>query len=196
MIIKALIPINKGKSKICLSNGTDFVLYKGDIKRYNIKEGYEITEEIYGLIFDTILIPRCRKRAMHLLEKQDRTKENIRQKLKEGGYPDIVIDDAIEYLSSYHYLDDERYANNYIRFHQDKKSKKRIAVDRMVKGVSKDIIDRALEESFINDEKEQILQLIEKKQYDKNFATQQERAKMYRFLAYRGFSGEDILKHI
>ena len=120
----------------------------------------------------------------------------MRQKLKEGGYPSFLIDDAIDYLYSYHYLDDERYAKNYVRFHQDNKSKRRIANDLIAKGVSKAVIETAIEVDYQSDEASQIEKLLNKKKYDRENATEKDRAKMFRFLAYRGFSSEDIMKYI
>lgn len=196
MTIISLKEINKSRSKICLGNGTDFVLYKSEIKRYHISEGGELSQQTYEEIIEEVLKPRCRSRALHLLEKQDRTESSVRQKLKEGGYPSFLIDDAIDYLYSYHYLDDERYAKNYVRFHQDNKSKRRIANDLIAKGVSKAVIETAIEVDYQSDEASQIEKLLNKKKYDRENATEKDRAKMFRFLAYRGFSSEDIMKYI
>ena len=196
MTIISLKEINKSRSKICLGNGTDFVLYKSEIKRYHISEGGELSQQTYEEIIEEVLKPRCRSRALHLLEKQDRTESSVRQKLKEGGYPSFLIDDAIDYLYSYHYLDDERYAKNYVRFHQDNKSKRRIANDLMAKGVSKAVIETAIEVDYQSEEASQIEELLNKKKYERENATEKDRAKMFRFLAYRGFSSEDIMKYI
>ena len=155
-----------------------------------------MSQQTYEEIIEEVLKPRCRSRALHLLEKQDRTESSVRQKLKEGGYPSFLIDDAIDYLYSYHYLDDERYAKNYVRFHQDNKSKRRIANDLIAKGVSKAVIETAIEVDYQSDEASQIEKLLNKKKYDRENATEKDRAKMFRFLAYRGFSSEDIMKYI
>lgn len=180
------------KSRVCLQGGTDLTLYNKEVFRLGLKEGEELSEEVYEDILKNILIPRAKKRAMHLLEKQDRTEANLRQKLKESGYPQVAIETAISYVASYHYIDDERYARNYVRYHQEGKSRKKIYEALRLKGVSKDLISLALEEEFEADEAGMIIELLEKKHYDVETADIKEKSKMFRFLIGRGFAPGDI----
>ncbi|MBO6284382.1 MAG: regulatory protein RecX [Pseudobutyrivibrio sp.] len=192
MEVISLVKLTKGRAKICLQGGTDFVLYKKEYESYGIEEGADLSEADYNQIVSEILIPRCKKRALHLLEKQDRSEKNLRDKLKEGGYPEEIIDIAINYINDYGYLDDARMAASHIRFYQDSRSKLRLKQDLIGKGISSEVIDRVLEEEYTCDESELIEKLIMKKHYDKENATYEERAKMFRFLAGRGFSSDSI----
>ncbi len=194
MQVTSLIRLTKGRSKVCLDNGTDFVLYKGEISQYGIEEGCFLSDSQYKAIMTEILIPRCKKRGLYLLQKQDRTEANLRSKLKEGGYPGPVIDEAIAYIASFGYIDDERYAASYIRFYQASKSKQRIKQDLMAKGVAVDIIESCLESEYEEDELDMVLNLLAKKKYNSETATYQDKAKLYRFLAGRGFSSDTIKK--
>ena len=192
MEVLSLVKLTKGRAKICLAGGADFVLYKKEYESYGIEEGAELSEDDYQEIVQEILIPRCKKRAMHLLEKQDRSEKNLRDKLKEGGYSDDIIDVAIDYINSYGYLDDARMAASHIRFYQDSRSRQRLKQDLLNKGVSPDVIDRVMEEEYTGSEEELIKRLIEKKHYDPDTATYEDRGKIYRFLASKGFSSESI----
>jgi regulatory protein len=192
MYVKSLVKLTKGRAKICLDSGADFVLYKKEYESYGIEEGAEISEADYHEICTEILIPRCKKRALHLLEKQDRSEKNLRDKLKEGGYPAEIIDIAIDYINDYGYLDDYRMACSHIRFYMDSRSKRRIKQDLMNKGIKADVIERAIEDEYVVDEGDQIQKLLDKKGYDSENATYEEKAKMYRFLAGRGYSSEAI----
>ena len=192
MEVISLVKLTKGRAKICLQGGTDFVLYKKEYESYGIEEGADLSEADYNQIVSEILIPRCKKRALHLLEKQDRSEKNLRDKLKEGGYPEEIIDIAIDYINDYGYLDDARMAASHIRFYQDSRSKLRLKQDLIGKGISSEVIDRVLEEEYTCDESELIEKLIMKKHYDKENATYEERAKMFRFLAGKGFSSDSI----
>ncbi|MBP3261910.1 regulatory protein RecX [Pseudobutyrivibrio sp.] len=192
MEVISLVKLTKGRAKICLQGGADFVLYKKEYESYGIEEGADLSEADYNQIVSEILIPRCKKRALHLLEKQDRSEKNLRDKLKEGGYPEEIIDIAIDYINDYGYLDDARMAASHIRFYQDSRSKLRLKQDLIGKGISSEVIDRVLEEEYTCDESELIEKLIMKKHYDKENATYEERAKMFRFLAGRGFSSDSI----
>jgi len=192
MEVLSLVKLTKGRAKICLAGGADFVLYKKEYESYGIEEGAELSEADYQEILQEILIPRCKKRAMHLLEKQDRSEKNLRDKLKEGGYSEDIIDVAIDYINSYGYLDDARMAASHIRFYQDSRSKQRLKQDLMNKGVSSEVIDRVMEEEYTGSEEELIKRLLEKKKYDPDTATYEDRGKIYRFLASKGFSSESI----
>lgn len=192
MYVKSLVKLTKGRAKICLDSGTDFVLYKKEYESYGIEEGVELSSSDYQQICADILIPRCKKRALHLLEKQDRSEKNLRDKLKEGGYPSDIIDIAIAYIDDYGYLDDYRMACSHIRFYIESRSKRRIQQDLMNKGIKSDVIERALEDEYTCDEADQIQHLLEKKEYNPDEATYEQKAKMYRFLAGRGYSSEAI----
>lgn len=192
MEVLSLVKLTKGRAKICLAGGTDFVLYKKEYESYGIEEGADLSEADYNQIVTDILIPRCKKRALHLLEKQDRSEKNLRDKLKEGGYSQEIVDIAIDYINEYGYLDDARMAASHIRFYQDSRSKLRLKQDLIGKGISADVIDRVMEEEYTSDESDLIEKLLLKKNYDKDNATYEERAKMYRFLAGRGFSSDSI----
>ena len=192
MEVLSLVKLTKGRAKICLAGGADFVLYKKEYEAYGIEEGADLSEADYMQIINDILIPRCKKRALHLLEKQDRSEKNLRTKLKEGGYSEDIIDVAIDYINEYGYLDDARMAASHIRFYQDSRSKMRLKQDLIGKGISSDVIDRVLEEEYTADESDLIESLMKKKHYDKENATYEEKSKMYRFLAGRGFSSDSI----
>lgn len=187
-----LVPRKKNKYKVHLQGGMDLVLYKREVKTYGLEAGEELSEEAYQRILEETLIPRAKRRAMHLLEKQDRTRKNLEDKLRESDYPQTAIDAAIAYVESFHYIDDERYARSYVHFHQEGKSKRRIQQDLMQKGIDRDVIALVLEEEYETSEADMIRDLLRKKHYDPECADAKERSKMYRFLAGRGFSSGDI----
>ncbi|MBE5908583.1 MAG: regulatory protein RecX [Lachnospiraceae bacterium] len=187
-----LVPRKKNKYKVHLQGGMDLVLYKREVKTYGLEVGEEISEGAYQRILEETLIPRAKRRAMHLLEKQDRTRKNLEDKLRESDYPQTAIDAAIAYVESFHYIDDERYARSYVHFHQEGKSKRRIQQDLMQKGIDRDVIALVLEEEYETSEEDMIRNLLRKKHYDPESADAKERSKMYRFLAGRGFSSGDI----
>ena len=64
----------------------------------------------------------------------------------------------------------------------------------MKKGISKDVIESSMEEEYTNSQSELIRKLLQKRHYNPDEATYEERAKMYRFLMGRGFTSSDISK--
>lgn len=135
---------------------------------------------------------RAKKRAMHLLERQDRTEKQLRDKLKQGEYKEEVIDEAIAYVKSFHYIDDERYARNYIRYRQETKTKQQLKIALMKKGIEQEIISYAMEDEYVADEIKLAKHLLAKKQFDKEEATDKERNRMMNMLVRRGYSYEVV----
>ncbi len=194
MQIIQVAELDKKRVKIRLEDGTCFALYKGEKRQYGLIEGEEVSQEVFQEICREILIKRARKRTMHLLERKDWTEAQLRLKLSQGYYPDEVIEDAIAYVKSYHYLDDLRFAQNYVRNQKNKKSQRSIQMNLLGKGIAKDFIQQALEEEYEQEnERELILKWIEKKQYSSDTADLKEKQRMYLFLMRKGFHSSDIL---
>lgn len=186
--------MTKGKIRVRLDTGLTCILYRSEQRQINAYEGSSLTREQYEILVHEILGKRATKRAMHLLEKMDRTEYKLREKLSEGGYPDEAIEDAIGYVKRYHYLDDERYARNYVFLAQDRKSRKKLSIELYQRGIKKELIDRILEEEYDADEEKQICQLLEKRGFDPKTCSEKERQKLYQFLLRRGFQSSDICK--
>lgn len=192
--IKEISSREKGKVQLVFDNGMRIILYKGEMRKLSLKEGATVTEATYRMIMEEIIGKRAIKRAMHLLERQERTEKQLYDKLKQNGYPEECIENAIGYVRSYHYIDDLRYAKTYIRYHQDKKSYRKLQMDLMSKGVPENLIEQALEEEFESDEVRKICGLLQKRHYQKQTADDGEKRRTFQFLARRGFQSSDILK--
>lgn len=198
-----LLPFSKKKNrfKVRLIDGTDFVLYKKEIDRYDIRENEELPEEYFDEIIREIFIPRAKMRALHLLEKQDRTESNLRSKLRESGYPVAAIDVAIEYVSNYNYINDARYTENYIRVKSKTKSKRRIIEELLQKGIKKDLIYEIIEYIQMNedyevfDERAIISDYVHRK-LSNTEVDEKAKNKVYSHLLRQGFNSSDILSEM
>ena len=176
-----------GKTRVVFGNGTTLFLYKSEVKKYDLKQG-KIEDSVYDSLIEDTIRPRCRTRALHLISKMDRTEADVRQKLREGGYPEDIIDDTMAFMEEYHYVDDLEYAKAYFRTYGESKSLKVIAAKLMEKGLSKEIIREAGAEAYTGSEEELIRRLLEKRHYDPETADRKERAKTARYLMGKGFS--------
>lgn len=194
MLVTELVELDKKRIRVLLEGGESFVLYRGEVKNYSIREGEELPPAQYGEIRSEVLTKRAKKRAMHLLEKMDRTEAQLRAKLKQGFYPEDIVDEAIAYVKSYRYLDDARYAENYVQGQKGRKSQRRIYMDLLGKGIPKGLITQALEEGYqAGQEQELILKWVQKKGYSSSKADLKEKQKMYQSLLRKGFHSDDIL---
>lgn len=192
-IVTSLEKGERGRRNLCLDGRINLQLYPGEVRKYALEVGCEVSEETYQEILHMVLGKRAVKRAMHLLERQEKTEYQLREKLLLNSYPQEAIEDAIDYVKRYRYLDDERYARTFILFHQEKRSRARLKTDLYKRGISSETIEAALEEVFSSDEREKIKELLIKRRFPQSEGDEKEFQKNYQFLMRRGFKGSDIL---
>lgn len=196
MTVTAITEINKSRVRIVTDDEFSFVLYKGELRLFHIKEGEEISQEDFLEITETLLPKRAKLRAMNLLKSRSYTEKQLFDKLKTGGYPDEIVKTAVDYVAGYGYINDEAYAKDFIEYQKDSKSKTRIMKDLYQKGISKEIMEKAFEEVVGEDrqklEEEQILAWIRKKKFKASEATYEEKQKFSAFLYRKGFQNDAI----
>lgn len=194
MLVTKIREITKNRVEVTLDQEFSFVLYKGELRSYKITLDNEISPTAYKEIMEEILPKRAKLRAMNLLKVRPYTEHGLRQKLVEGGYPEDIVDIAIDYVSSFNYIDDSQYSADYIDTYKDRKSRKRIIQDLSQKGVSKDIIQKAfmeMEDDDVNFEREQIRAILKKKHYSEDWPYE-EKQKLLAYLYRKGYSIENL----
>lgn len=210
MQVLSVTPLDKRRSKVLVDEGFAFVLYKGELRKYQIQQDMELSEQVYKEILEEILKKRARERALYLLKTSDKTEEEIRRKLREGYYPQEAIDSTMTFLREYHLIDDADYARRYVRTYGSRRSKKRIQFDLMQKGLDKHQIGQLLEEEEISEDA-QIEAFLRRKGYWTQTAQkdeggseaeraiarekdQKERSRLIMALSRKGFSYEAIYR--
>ena len=194
MTVTEIKPVTKQKFQIELDGQPAFVLYKGELSRYHIQKGDELEETVYREIVDEVLTKRAKLRAMHLLEKMDRTKAELRRKLEQSGYPSEAVEAALTYVESFHYIDDARYAAMYMENQKNKKGMARIRMELIQKGIAPEILQQVLEETEEKtDSRDVIREMLEKKRKIQGPLEEKEKQRLYGFFMRRGFSSSDIL---
>lgn len=197
MYVTKIEPVTKAKYKVFLDEQFAFVLYKGELSRYKIQEDAHLSEDTIQEIKKEILEKRAKLRAMHLLERMDRTEAELYDKLKRDLYPEDIIEIAMRYMKSFGYLGDVGYAKRFVESRQGSKSKLEIKMSLLQKGVSKEIISEVLEVYYHEqDESVAIQKLLEKKRFMAETATEEEKRKIYGYLMRKGFSYEDVRRAI
>lgn len=193
MKIIKMEPVTKTKYRIYLDGQITFLLYKGELSRYRLREGKEISVPEYQDICRNVLAKRAKMRAMHLLNAMGRTEYQLRQKLTQGEYPPEVIEEAVEYVKSFGYIDDAAYARSFILGRKEKKSRREISRSLREKGIADDVIRDAFEECYEKeDPKAAIETLLRKRNYDPDRADRAQKQKMIGYLARKGFCYDDI----
>jgi len=132
--------------------------------------------------------------ALYLIEFKDRTEKEIRDKFKEKGYEENCIEDEIEFLKSYGYIDDKRYAEHFTHdaINLKKWGKMRIRTELLRKGVDREIVDNVIEDAFFELDDDIILSQMQLRFKNSDFSNIKERTRIFNFFMRRGFSSEEI----
>lgn len=200
MIITRLEATDKSKVNVYLDDRYEFWLYQKELEQLGLQEGAMISEEVYVRVFEDPVSRRAKEKALSILKFSDRTEQELRKKLSEAGYTDHSIDRAIEYVTGYGYLNDERLASSYTRARMNKKSKLMIKMELMQKGVSTDAIDHVFSEEYSENPEEDpeldaIRKAISKKVREPEKLGYEEKQKLIASLYRKGFDISKI-KHI
>ena len=94
----------------------------------------------------------AKKKAMSLLKYMDRTEWQLRDKLAAKGFSEEAVEGAVDYVKSFHYLDDYRYAVHFVELHYEQRSRQRMRQDLYQRHVPEEYIDLALESICENDD--------------------------------------------
>ena len=208
----------RGRARVYLDGTPAFILYRTELRELALAEDTELSDELYRRITEELLPKRATARAMHLLAKRPYTEMRLRDKLAQGEYPDSAIEAALAYVRGYGYLDDLRYAADYADYRKERVNRNKLRADLLARGVAPDIIEEAFaliygsvaqgnsasadaagmadaemppqsaEDAAASYEEAMIRRFLEKKHYDPESATYEERAALQAALIRKGFS--------
>lgn len=193
MIVTNIETVTNAKYKVYIDGEYAFILYKKELSRYRIAVGQEMEHDVYWRIRTEIVGRRAKLRAMHLLNDMGRTELQLRQKLERDAYPEDIIEEAVSYVKSFGYVNDENYARVFIEGRKNKKSRREIFAALVQKGIDKEVIERVFEEYYEEaDARNAIAEILKKKHYDPEKADRKEMQKILGYLTRKGFRCEDI----
>lgn len=193
MVVTNIESITKTKYRVYIDDEFAFVLYKGELFKYQIHKDEEISEETIAEIKKEVLVKRAKLRAMHLLNAMPRTEQQLREKLAQNEYPEDVIEAAVSYVKSFGYINDEAYIRNFIISRKNSKSKREIVMLLGQKGLRGELVDNIVEEMYAEEsELSTIKEIMRKKRWNPSEMEEKEKQKMLAYLMRKGFSYEEI----
>lgn len=140
------------------------------------------------------LLKRAEMTAVWHLARRDMTYKQVEEKLKKKGvFPPDVIQEMMDKCVSQRWVDDERYAENFVRSRSEdrKLGKNAIRMELIKKGVDRDIIANALEDVNHDDEYQNALELVEKQlPRTQNLDKQKRVARLLGMLARKGYPSD------
>ncbi len=201
---------SKTKNTLLFETGETLTVYKRMTPEVD-----EIDSARYEELFKEML-KVAKQRAMNLLIRRDHSESEIREKLKKDGNSDDIIDLTVDFLYSYHYLDDDRTAEHMVRALKNSKSLQEIKFKLKSKGISGEAADKAINavyrkveadeteeeddpEALMTQEMSVIRSILISKGYTKESLSEMdynEKQKLAAKLFRKGFKAENIRKAI
>lgn len=154
-----------------------------------LKTGTIITEQKLNQIVLESEKQTAFTKALKLVSTRFKTQKEIETYLFDKGYTAQIVFYAIDKLTEYHFVDDERYAQSYINTHRSKYGKLKLKEQLRLKGIKSSIIDKLFNEEFSQDA--DILALANKYLKSKN-GTKQDYLKLFKYLMGKGYQYEEI----
>ena len=147
-----IIEIKKiqGCAIVHLENGGKIRVPGALLRERPVKVGESIEPVLYREYIARRGYPHAMERAVKLLSMRDHSEGELREKLYQAGYPDVVIDQVIDKLEIMNLVDDENFAESWVESRAHRHGRKRLEQELTRKGVARDTARRAV--SMLTDE--------------------------------------------
>ncbi len=164
--------------------------------KFKLEEGMEIDDDLVKTILDAEESKKAISQAINLLSYRQRTEKEISDRLRRKEFGQVAIDNALDYCRENNYLNDRAFAEAFVndKLNLSKLGVERIRYELMLKGISKDIIERVL--ILDKDDQYDLAKEVAEKKL-KSYANDDDKAKYRKlssFLQRRGYPYEIIKK--
>lgn len=185
---------NKDRYSVFIDDNFAFGLIMQDIVYFKLKQGEEISQEKYDFIQNELIYIQAQYIALHYIAYKMRTEQEVRKKLFEKEYTEYIIERVIHFLIKYHYIDDMKYCESYIkqRLQCHPKGIYVLKMELKQRGIKQTIIDKVIENMDI-DELGDAVKLLQKKCFYLDDIDEKNKKRLFAFLQRRGYS-YDIIK--
>ena len=181
-----------GKVRIWLNDEPAFWLYEDEVKTLGLSAGDVLDEEAVGQIEDRLCAKHAVQRSMDILGRQDKTRRQLIDKLKDEGYSVRIAEMAAEEMLRQHFLDDVRYAAMYMEGRKDRKNFRVLSMELKGKGISDADLEAALLQVEFPGPELLIRQMALKKKIDPETASGEQLQRFYQMMMRKGFSYGEI----
>lgn len=147
------------------------------------------------------LLEKAKNQALKYITIRMRSRLEIVQYLRKKSYSAEIIQQVLDFLEYYNYLDDTQFCRLWIedkmRFHPCGRQKMKMELRK--KGIAVAVIEEILAEIYSEKEEYEIALRLAEKRYREDDDSELQRAKIGRYLYSKGFSGgsiENVLNEI
>jgi regulatory protein len=167
------------------------------LEELNFHVGMDLNPDEFNQKMETIDYKSALRSALYMLMRSSKTENELRKRLKEKQHSEKAINSVLEYLKEIGYVNDESYAESYIKNAKETAgtSKRSLYYKLTGKGVDSEVIQQKLEEAEIDDFAS-AMKAAEKKAEGLKGDKRQKSAKLLNFLYRKGYGMEVCRKVI
>lgn len=160
-----------------------------------LKVGQHLDEAQFTRLVAAEEVSRATESAILLLTQRPRSEREVRDRLRQKGYPPEAIDPAIERLRELRYLDDEAFARFWVENRAANRPRGRRLLEQELrqKGVDRQVVAAAIDDEGL-DERAAALELARAKAHSyRALEPKVRQQRLAAFLGRRGY-GWDVIK--
>ncbi|SDN71642.1 recombination regulator RecX [Alkalicoccus daliensis] len=175
----------EGRAEYSFSVSEDILIQE------DLFKGKELTKEDIDRLRHSDELDKAYQRALNYLSYRMRSEKEVAVYLKEQEVPEEEISHMIEKLRRLDFINDQRFADAFVRTKRDqsKKGPNIIRQELKQKGVEENIMNKSLDQYTPEEQLDLAIELAEKKQRSyKKESTRQKEQKLVQFLVQKGFS--------
>jgi len=186
----------KDRYNIFIDGVFRFGLDEGVVARIGLYEKKEIDEKEIEQIEKEEVIAKAFNAAANFLKTRERSKKEIRDKLKTKEYSESVIEKVLEKLERLDIVNDKRFAEMFVRDRMKlkPKGKKVLSLELAQKGIDRNTIEEVLQELVGGDGEIELAKRVLEKAEKKYSGLEENirRDKIIKYLLSKGFSWNTI----
>ena len=188
---------NKDRYSVFLDGEFAFGIHVDVLVTHGLRKGMELDKnELETLVHDESVKKAVLAGIKYISYKQ-RTSKEVADKLKNLEHTPDQIDEAVEKLKEMGFLDDERYAEEFVDTRQVRYGRKRIFLELRKRGISEHIAEKALNDILDVDTGYQTALELARKKYAQceGLENQKAAARIQGMLLRKGYS-YDVVNNI
>ena len=148
---------------------------------------------------ETATFTKAKSAVFRLIKIRSRSEQEVKVKLKQKGFDEHVIREAIRYFKDLELIHDRQFAQGWIASRLNKPfGSHRIRFELKQKGIDDDIIDEELTKALASYSEEEVVLSLARKRAGKykNIDPAKTKQRIFSYLTMRGFNSEPIYKAI
>ena len=143
---------------------------------------------------------KAKNQALKYLSYRDRSKWEITQYLEKKQHSHLVIQQTLEYLENFDYVDDQRFALQWGQFNINKKKlgRNRLYLELLNKGIDRETLENILSTLYENNPEIQLAKECASKKWEslKGVEADKKKRRLFQHLKRRGFSADIIYQSL